>query len=148
MRKGLAFLFSAIVVVGCLNGCHLEKDATVQDVEQVYIAYMEATKVDQSAADQKYCHYELKEYMELDAQNKTNNLEYEILEWEKLSAQLWAVTSFVKTPAEPEGYQMTQYVGLVDGSYRVMKREFHIPSDLKQDIDFSKYIPTGDNILG
>lgn len=151
--KSKLSLFTIIALIICiLTACKstplASQNQVPSEIENLYTAYLDAAKTDRSAADQKYCHYEIEKYIALDMQDKANIIDYTIQNWKQLNENLWVVQSFIKTPYEPEGYEIAQYVGNIDGTYYVMKREFHIPSSLKQGLDLTEYIPTGDDILG
>lgn len=144
MKKTIDYLMFLLMALGVLSGC--THNEVPKQAEQVYTSYLETDKTDSYLAVKDYCHYEMKNREEMAAKSTDHIVDYRILEWCKLSDELWAVTAEISTTYQPQMRTVTNFVGIIDGEYRVMTGYRQIPQELKEGIDMSAYIPE-DEIL-
>lgn len=110
------------------------------NAEQFYIEYLNTAMRNRSESIEKYLYFNDPRSRELAQISSSNRLlEYEILSVEQLSNELWAFTCDIKTDAKPEGKTVYNFVGVIDGSFRVMTGIRQIPDYLKKTLDLSKY---------
>ena len=119
----------------------------IQLAVNIYVSFFEGTKSTPRDAIDEYCHYELNEYYYLDMEHCTKTLEYEIVSIKQLSNQLWSIEVFVKNEQIKLGQYAMQYVGVVDGEYKVMLSSKQIPPDLKEGIEIEDYEAHGPGII-
>ncbi len=88
----IACVLVAILAVGCTFTGPAERKAPAE-MESVYLSYLEASKTEWSAAAEQYCHFENPAYQAYILENPQIKRidDYEILRWEKVHEDLWAV---------------------------------------------------------
>lgn len=112
-----------------------------------FLNYMEAAKVDYVEAVNEYRHFEDEETRQLTIEHACLVLYYEILRIEKLSSELWEIEFFSQTEVFERGFYCVNYVGLIDGEYRIMGNIEQIPDDLKEGVDIEEYETHGPDIV-
>lgn len=152
MRKRLGLcIIVCLVVVICIV-CFNSNTKVPDEVEQLYITYIETIKSDYVKAVNEYCYFEVPIIKELTEQSTEYITEYQILGWRQLSDQLWVVNTFFKTAFIPDGETMFNFVGIIDGQYYVMLNAYQVPSQLQENLDLSEYIPANaipyENVVG
>lgn len=122
------------------------------EVEQLYINYMETIKADYATAVNEYCYFEVPIIKELIAESTEYITEYKILEWNQLNDQLWVVKTFFKTAYIPDGDIMYNFVGNIDEKYYVILNSYLVPPQLQGNLDLSVYLPPDvvpyENVVG
>lgn len=141
-----------IVMVFILTSCAQDKmqvgtqEEIPKAVQDFYIEYMDMSTKDPFTATHEYCHFESTEMLELSA-SCPPLVSYEIISWEKLSDELWAVKICAVEEHIPNGIYCVNYVGIIDDRYYVMGNEDEIPSALKEGINITPYEPSGPDII-
>lgn len=164
MKKKVSIYFLVIVICISVCGCaqngeiiHGTDGQTVPEsmvpalplqlaVESI-VSFYEVSKTSPKDAFNRYCHYEHSENYDLAMQYCTKTLEYEILSVKQLSDKLWSVEIFAKTEQVKLGLYTMQFVGIVDGEYKVMISSIEIPFDLKDGVEIEEYVPHGPGIV-
>ncbi len=146
-----ALVLVAALAVGCtFTGAPAASDSVPAEAEALYLAYVEEAKADWPAAAEKYVHYKTQEYkayvLENDGLEKIHS--YELLKWEQVQADLWAVTGQSKAHEDDEWSVGTHFVGIVDGAWVVMLNRLHVPEALAQGVALEAYVTYGENFLG
>lgn len=114
---------------------------------QFHVEYLETMKFDPVGATVVYCHHEDPQTEQIALEYACLVLEYEILRIEKLSSRLWVVEQFTKSEINKLGRYGVNYIGIIDGRYRVMANEEQIPQELKEGIEIPEYMPHGPGIV-
>ena len=123
------------VLILILSGCVRQAEP-----EAVYLEYMKAAKNGYASAQQKYCHFESDDTKEVMGLTSSKVLKYEIIELDEITDSLWVVTAKTLTSTHPEvWYVFTNYIGVVDGEYKVLLNSNEVPEQLKQGIDLERY---------
>lgn len=107
----------------------------MSEAERFYREFMDATLVDLHEATIKYVHFEDERHLQWTLESETKIHSYEIIEVEQLSEQLWAFTVIVADDNQPQGQEGFNFVGIIDGQYRVMRNIDQIPPELKADVE-------------
>lgn len=131
--KHLILMVTIFSIVLC--GCVSEPEA-----KDVYEDYLAMAEVSLSAAINKYCHYERIEIYHMVWDTPEYMTSHEIVSWEQLSDNLWAArlryTSDEHRELVSEG---TNFVGLIQGTYKVFISIEEVPFFLTEGLDLTKY---------
>ncbi len=143
-------LVVSLVAVGLMVGCTFTgaaQDPEEQKIREFYEDFIQQEQTDPVYALEQFVYIE-------DENSKIIALTYaergevatstEILNVEKLSEDLWAVEISYVLPANPEGDTAYNFVGKVDGAYKVMRNVRAIPEELSRGLDLEPYYPTGE----
>ena len=136
MKKNiLCFLLVLLSVCHMLCACGSKNDTQDQSydesyyrVSEVYTEFIKTGMSDWEKAVNKFCAFPNQEQKEL-ALTGDPIIYYEILRLEKLSDSLWVVETFTKVKLFPKGIYGVNYVGFVDGQYKVFLNQSNIPED-------------------
>ena len=135
-------------LVACQNSSQSSDDTNIpKEVQQVYVDYLEISKVSVAEAVNQYCHYEIPEHREMALDSTVCLNDYRNLEFKKLSDSLWVATVEIVDSYYPQGAVIYNYVGEIDGNYYVMTSDKQIPVNLKENVDFSEYTYADDDII-
>ena len=132
MIKRIICVFAALMVLCGFAGCTVEKeepalcDPTFTEALNFYISYMETARFDWQKAVGEFLHFEDEESKSLSLRGNPI-LSYQLIRFEKLSDQLWIVEVFIKRDYIPDGAYGVNFVGIIDGEYRVMNNKKKIP---------------------
>lgn len=135
VQKVIRRLVILLLLITLLGGCGQE----VSPQEKIYRDYLDACKVSTGSAVQEYCHYEIEAYFNDMIKNTAKVHSYDILEFKQLSDKLWVVKANIAWDMKPEGETVYNFVGEIDGEYKVMPSDIHVPIELKNGIDLSAY---------
>lgn len=129
-------LLLVTVFVFILCGCASEPDA-----RDVYEDYLELAEVSLSAAINKYCHYERIEIYHMAWDTPEYMTSHEILNWEQLSDNLWAAKIRYTSPigGEDVASEGTNFVGLIQGTYKIFISIEEVPYFLTEGLDLEEY---------
>lgn len=125
-------VFCLAIFVGC--GQQTPSNAALE----FFISYLEVYKYDCAAALEMR-HWEDAVAKELSQNTIDHITRYEILKTDQLSENLWAITYNVSSEKAPDTRTISNFVGLIDGTYYVMANPRQVPQDLKEGIDLSPY---------
>lgn len=152
MKKKLFILciLSVFYLVGCSRSSNNLPDRTLESVQAYYEEYME-TKKTENSADKLLSYLYFENEWESEAYAATAGINplvfYEILSTTQLNDNLWVLQIIALTKADQEegreGEPFYNFVGIVDGEYRVMTHIRNIPEEIAGDIDLELY--TNDN---
>ena len=120
----------AIVMCGCAS------EPTARDV---YEDYLEMAEVSLSAAINKYCHYERIEMYHMAWDTPEYMASHEIVSWEQLSDNLWAARLRYTPNGKDVVIEGTNFVGLIQGTYKVFISIEEVPFFLTEGLDVQKY---------
>lgn len=128
-----------------LFGCAQENQEQMK-IRTFYQEFSELNLVDPALAIENYVHYEDEtiKSIALASIEGDRTIDYEILKLDKISDTLWAVEVYVETTMQPDGFTAYNFVGEIDGTYKIMRGVNQIPQNLIQNHDLGAYIPTGD----
>ena len=108
-------------------------------VEEFYQEYADLLAYDVETALTDYVHYEDPLLYEIGIQTSNITIpEYNILSIEELSNTLWAIHVWQKDLIGSD-YTIYQFVGVINGEYKVILNPDNIPSYLKTDVDLTPY---------
>lgn len=144
MMKRVVYIASMLLILSILYACS-PSPSPEEEVRNFYMEYVEACKEDRMNATIQYVHFEDetdRKVAELNAQ--CTLLCTDVLSIERLSNDLWVIYIYYENLYVPDGNYTHHFVGVIDGEYKVMRSVRNIPSDLKQDLSFEQYMPTGD----
>ena len=153
MKKLIIPIILVVVVVFFVALCDSNQhdttilyDMSFAKAMDCYTAYIETAMEDWGKAVQEYCHYEDPSAMDqiLDFPPITS---YQIIRFERLSDNLWEIETFTTAPYKPYGSYGVNYVGLIDGEYRVMTNVQNIPSELTEGISIEPFEPYGPDVI-
>lgn len=159
MNKRISLILAMTILCFVISGCGLfsqksvattaprNENLRIQDALAYYVSYMETWKVDHEKALREFSHYNSQEALEVGLDHPEELVSYEVLRIEQLSDQLWVVEVFGITSTVKNGMYAANYVGLINGEYRVMISEEHIPQSLKEGVEIEPYIPHGPDIV-
>lgn len=135
------------IVLFALTGCVQENQQEVQ-IRTFYEEFIEVDLTDPVRAIEEYVHYndETLKAVAIDSVKGNYTTYYEILSLEKISDQLWAVELYIETSMDPQGFTAYNFVGEIDGEYKVIRGVNQIPETLTQNHNLDAYLPTGDFI--
>ncbi len=164
MKKFTSILSILLVLAVLLSACAGEPEPTTipttvptttpmldaadvpLSVKEFYIEFLEVAKTDRYTATMEYCHFEDRNKRDLTAA-APNLMEYEIIDWECLSNNLWAVEVKQTDVIYPHGCYGMNYIGKIDGKYYVMIGIGQIPSSLSVGVNIEPYEPWGEDIV-
>lgn len=139
-RNSMKKRFIGILVYLLIAALVLASCAKEDGPEDVYREYMEAAKSGYAEAQPEFCHFENSEYLQVVMEQTDYVIDYEIISVEPLSEKLWAVNAKTVTLYHKDTwYSFTNFVGLIDGKYKVMVHEAEIPAELKTGIDLQRF---------
>lgn len=131
---------------------YTKKDTVPGEVKELYINYLETIKSDYAKAVNEYCHFEMPAIKEMTEQADDYITSYNILGWEKLNDDLWAVETSFKTLSIPGGSTMYNFIGKLNGKYYVMINAYQVPPQLHKNFNPLHYIPPNavpyENVIG
>lgn len=128
-RLMICILLFAVLLSACT------REPEMSEAEEFYREFMDATLVDLHEATIKYVHFEDERHLQWTLESETKMHSYEIIKVEQLSEELWVFTVSVADDNHPQGYEVFNFVGVVDGQYRVMRNIDQIPPELKADVE-------------
>lgn len=88
-----------------------------------------------------YLHYEIQEHKALNEQYFTNISKHDIRSWKKLNSNLWVVKTYIQLDYEENGNNCYHFIEMIDGQWKIMLGQHHVPPELSGRIDLTKYIP-------
>lgn len=88
-----------------------------------------------------YLHYEIPEHRILNEQYFANISKHDIKNWKMLNSNLWVAKTYIQLDYEEKGNICYHFVGMIEGEWRIMLGQHHVPSELSRGIDLTKYIP-------
>lgn len=148
MNKKISFTLALLcAMLTALVGCG-QNDSRERKIQDFYEEFMEVEMSDPVRAIEEYVFYndEAIKAIAIDSVEGNHTTHYEILRLEIISEQLWAVEVYFETQMSPEGFTAFNFVGEVDGEYKVMRSVRQIPQSLIENLDLDAYLPTGDFI--
>ena len=152
-KKLLCFLLVLRFASHILCACSSNKDAknqtyddTYYRVSEFYTEFLKTGMSDWGKAVEKFCAFPDQEQKTL-ALTGDPILYYEILRIEKLSDSLWVVETFTKVKMLPNGAYGVNYVGFVDGQYKVFLNQSNIPKALTEGVEIEPYEIHGPDVL-
>lgn len=141
-------VFPALLLALALSACAAPSaEQQEQEAQAIYQAFLETCKTDQAAALEQYCHYEYDWIREIAMESLDPLTSYEIQSWERINDCLWAASIYAESRGWPEGFIAMQFVGIIDGEYKVMTGVNQVPESLGENLDREQYRPTGENIV-
>ena len=140
MKKQKLMMISIVLILLVFLGMFLADQATLTP-EEYYIEYLNTAKKNRLTSFENYLHYENSQAYELALTSTSINqlYSYEILSSKQLSDKLWAFTARLVTDFMPDGGVVTNFVGVIDGEFRVMLSNQQIPAALQGSLDLSEY---------
>lgn len=115
-------------------------NTSASNAERFFVEYMNVAVSDRTESIIQYMHFEDLRYRELALLSATDRLlDYEVIDVELLTDELWVFTCNITSDSMPEGGTVYNFVGIIDGDFRVMNNVRHIPEDMKKSLDLSKY---------
>lgn len=88
-----------------------------------------------------YLHYEIREHRKLNEKYFVNIANYKIKGWKKLSPNLWMATIYIQLANGEDGEICYHFIGMIDGDWKIMLGAHQVPSDLREGMDLSSYVP-------
>ena len=140
MIKRCLLLVTVFVFIFVLCGCSSEPDA-----RGVYEDYLELAEVSLSAAINKYCHYERIEIYHMSWDTPEYMISHEILSWEQISDNLWAAKIRYTSSFDGIVTEGTNFVGLIQGTYKIFISVEEIPYFLTEGLDLEEYYQEREN---
>lgn len=161
MRKKYVYLLGAVVLVLIAvssiavilsNGKSSDDELDVpEEVSALLENYFAALK---EGADKavEYAHFEDDFTREAYVDSGSYLIDYEIEDAEKVNENLYAFTILSKTNTSvlyqgDEPMRVYNFVGKVDGNWYFMNGVAHVPEDIQENFDPSKYLYNDDNIV-
>ena len=139
--------FSNIAITTSGMNAFEKNEIPFQQAIDHFVQYLEWGKTGSAQRFVDYCHYESPESLELAQRYSDTLFTYEILRVEQLSSQLWEIEFFVTSDRHLNGMYAVNYVGIIDGQYKVMPSQKNIPADLKENVEIEPYEPHGPDII-
>lgn len=148
MKKKLwiAFLILALLILLNIHATNLKANVVSFEVQDVFLNYLETIKSDYVKAANEYCHFEMPIIKELVMQSNDYLLSYQVIKWEQISEVLWAVEVSITSTYSDEN-NIYNFVGFVDGEWRVMLNPYQIPAYMLRDLDLAHYSTTGEKVI-
>ena len=117
-----------------------------QQVREFYTEFIEVDLSDPVRAIEEYEYYKDESLKAIAIESVKGNYttDYEILSVEKITDQLWAIELYIETSMRPEGFTAYNFVGKINGEYKVIRGVGSIPDELIGDLNLDAYRPTGD----
>lgn len=144
-KKYASLLIVCFSVLLLVSAC-TQEPAIPLEIEALYLQYLDTSRTDNAAAVDNYCYYEIKELIPVAKEAGVYIQDYSILSWEQLTDQLWVVTADIMDSVSEESHIAYNFVGIIDGEYKVMTSARQVPPSLREGLDLTAYIPTGDAI--
>lgn len=145
IRRLYCFIACAVLLF-VLHGCGMKQ--VPDNIQSLYINYLDTCKTDRRVAVENFCHYEDLNHKAMALESVDYIQSYEVQNWEKITDELWVVTTFIKDRSFPTGNTVINFVGKVGDEYWVMTHVNQVPDELKKHIqDIGKYTPTGVDII-
>ena len=139
--KKLYFLIAVAIFVSALFcGCsgRVYPSDVPKEAVDLYYDYLDALSDGfTDALAEKYLHIEIPDPEPFTGQCKV--AKYKIFGWEALSDKLWVVSHNLTVTDYPEIGEGVNFVGIVDGEYRVMRGVIDIPEELKEGLDLERF---------
>lgn len=133
------FVFMAILFL--FAAC--SQNSATRKAETFYKEYANTFITDRANAVNNYIHYEdVFLYHAAIADIAVPFYRFEMRDIEKLSDSLWVVTAYIESDYQDEGYEITNYIGILNGEFKIMVNDLQIPAELKEGVDLSSYIPS------
>lgn len=143
----LLLITTAVIVCSCKKSPKSESKSPVGPKE-LYEQYLELSLEDVKKAQDTYVYFN-NERLQARAQESEWTLQsYEINQWEQLNEDLYVAITTVQNNSHPEPYQIANFVGKIDGEFRVILGILNLPESLKADLDYSKYLEMDEDYLG
>ncbi len=150
LLAGAACVILCICVIGLVARGQRNKVAP-REVMECVDAYMDAYRIGTSESVK---HMYFRDDFIREAYIATNDrlLDFQLEGVERINADLYELDVRVKSEQgvyrSGDAYeQVFNFVARVDGQWRYLNGVGHIPDDLKENLDESKYIITGDNVV-
>ena len=117
-------------------------------IRDFYEEFIQLDLTDPARAIEEYVYYndEAIKSIAIDSVEGNYTTHYEILGLEKITDQLWAIELYIETSMDPEGFTAYNFVGEIDGAYKIMRSVNQIPQPLIGDLNLDAYLPTGEYI--
>lgn len=161
MKRILCVLILSILLPACARTPKTEASVTetgatetphaAMPIEQAldcFISFHEMAKTDVQEAIKIYSHYESQEHYELAMKHCYRTASVDVLRIQQLSEELWVVESFVKgVETMVSGYYGVDYIGIIDGEYKIMFAEREIPKAMKEGVEIEPYEEHGPGIV-
>lgn len=119
--------------------CQKEEKVPPAEVSSLYDEFLRILAVGPEEKVDMYLYYDKPEYKQLSEGAFEPSVESRILRWEELNNSLWSVTTYIRTENQEEGIDCFHFVGIVDGSWKVMIGKHNIPDDLSAGLDLSRF---------
>lgn len=116
------------------------------EIRAFYEEFIQVDLADPLRAIEEYVYYndEVTKAVAIDSIKGNYTTHYDILSLEKITDQLWAIELYIETSMDPEGFTAYNFVGKIDGAYKIIRGIDQIPKSLSQNLNFDAYLPTGD----
>ena len=135
MKSKVKYLILAVTIFAVvLCGCGSEPDA-----RDVYEDYLEMAKTDLGAAISKYCYYERSDVFHMVWDTKEYMVSYELLDWEQINDNLWTAKGIYVSSLDGEPLEIRNFIGLFNGTYKIMVSIEEVPDFLTDGLDLEKY---------
>lgn len=131
-----------LVVVFSLALCGCASEPSARDI---YNDYLELAEVSLSAAINKYCHYERIEIYHMAWDTPEYMESHEVLSWDQLSDNLWAARIRYTSSFDGKASEGTNFVGLIQGTYKIFISIEEVPYFLTEGLDLEKYYQEREN---
>jgi len=155
MNKRLIYLIAPLVLIclfitSCAENQNTPNFDVPVEVLAAYENYMNAFKIGSEEAV-KYAHIENDFIRETLLMTEDRLIEYKIESTEMINEKLYAFISLGKTTntmLDSDDFQRAyNFVGLIDDKWYFMINVRDVPAELRENLDESRYIITGENIV-
>ncbi len=151
MQRFFAVLLLLTTAAALLCSCKKSpepEDESPADPKTLYEQYLELALEDIKKAQDKYVYFN-SERLQSRAQESEWVLEsYEINQWKQLNEDLYVAITTVQNNSHPDSYQIANFVGRIDGEFRVILGILNLPESLKTGLDYSEYLEMDEDYLG
>lgn len=144
MNNRIIWLFVFLIIVGVMLVSYFSNPnklapSVPEQINALYTKFIHAGLEGDNYTFVNLQHFEIPEMKELTEVYFIPVQNWEIIKWEKLSSELWVVESNIQTSDDWDSGTYYHFVGLIDGQYYIMVSTVHIPSELKDNLDVSRY---------
>ena len=148
IQRFFAVLLLLITMAALFCSCKKVPEQKVIGPKELYEQYLTLALEDMQKAQDTYVYF-INDRLQARAKEAEWTLQsYEIEKWEQVSENLYAAITTVETNSHPEPYQIANFVGRIDGEYRVILGILNLPEDLKSSFDYTKYMEMDEDYPG
>ncbi len=135
----LALCLCLTISTVMFSSCKKEEESPPAEVSSLYDTFLSALAVGPEEEVDTYLYYDKPEYKLMSEGTFIPVAESRVLRWEKLKDSLWSVTTYIREENKDEGTNCFHFIGIVDGTWKVIIGKHNVPDDLSEGLDLSRF---------